>query len=51
MERSGQLSGRQVDELLRELRDPSQAREFLRDAGLIDADGQLSPQYRTQDAR
>lgn len=46
-----QLSREQVDALLRELRDPSLAREFLIDAGLIDADGQLSPPYRSQDAQ
>lgn len=45
-----QLSREQVDTLLIELRDPSLAREFLMDAGLIDADGQLSPPYRSQDA-
>lgn len=49
-ESSRQLSREQVDALLRELRDPSLAREFLMDAGLIDADGQLSPPYRSQDA-
>jgi hypothetical protein len=49
-ERSRQLSREQVDALLKELRDPSLAREFLMDAGLIDADGQLSPPYRSQDA-
>ena len=49
-EGSGQLSREQVDALLLKLRDPSLAREFLMDAGLIDADGQLSPPYRSQDA-
>jgi len=49
-ESSRQLSRQQVDALLRELRDPILAREFLMDAGLIDADGQLSPPYRIQDA-
>lgn len=48
---SGQLSGEQVDALLQKLRDPSLARKFLMDAGLIDADGQLSPPYRSQDAQ
>ena len=41
----------QVDALLLKLRDPSLARKFLMDAGLIDADGQLSPPYRSQDAK
>ena len=50
-EGSGQLSREQVDALLLKLRDPSLARKFLMDAGLIDADGQLSPQYRSQDAQ
>lgn len=48
---SGQLSREQVDALLQKLRDPSLARKFLMDAGLIDADGQLSPPYRSQDAQ
>lgn len=51
VERSRQLSREQVDALLRELRDPRLAREFLMEAGLIDADGQLSPPYRSQDAQ
>lgn len=50
-EGSGQLSREQVDALLLKLRDPSLARKFLMDAGLIDADGQLSPPYRSQDAQ
>ena len=49
--RSGQLSREQVDALLEKLRDPSLARKFLMDAGLIDSDGQLSPPYRSQDAQ
>jgi hypothetical protein len=48
---SGQLSREQVDALLQKLRDPSLVRKFLMDAGLIDADGQLSPPYRSQDAQ
>jgi hypothetical protein len=48
---SGQLSREQVDALLSKLRDPSLARKFLMDAGLIDADGQLTPPYRRQDAQ
>jgi hypothetical protein len=36
---------------LEELRDPALARQFLMDAGLIDADGQLTAPYRSQDAR
>jgi hypothetical protein len=31
--------------------DPYTVRKFLMDAGLIDADGQLSPPYRSQDAQ
>lgn len=50
-EGSGQLSREQVDALLLKLSDPSLARKFLMDAGLIDADGQLSPPYRSQDAQ
>ena len=50
-EGSGQLSREQVDALLLKLRDPSLARKFLMDADLIDADGQLSPPYRSQDAQ
>jgi len=50
-EGSGQLSREQVDALLQKLREPSLARKFLMDAGLIDADGQLSPPYRSQDAQ
>jgi len=48
---SGPLRREQIDALLEELRDPAQARQFLMDAGLIDADGQLTPPYRSQDAR
>jgi len=36
---------------MEELRDPALARQFLMDAGLIDADGQLTAPYRSQDAR
>jgi hypothetical protein len=46
---SGQLRREQIDALLEELRDPALARQFLMDAGLIDADGQLTPPYRSQD--
>jgi len=49
--RSGQLTREQIDALLEKLRDPSLARQFLMDAGLIDADGQLTPPYRSQDAQ
>jgi len=48
---SGQLRREQIDALLEELRDPAKARQFLMDAGLIDANGQLTPPYRSQDAR
>jgi len=48
---SGQLRREQIDALLEELRDPALARQFLMDAGLIDADGQLTPPYRSRDAR
>lgn len=30
--------------------DPEAARQFLREAGFIDADGQLAPQYRTPES-
>jgi hypothetical protein len=49
--RSGQLTREQIDALLEKLRDPSLARQFLMDAGLIDADGQLTPPYRSQEAQ
>ena len=48
---SGQLRRECIDALMEELRDPALARQFLMDAGLIDADGQLTPPYRSQDAR
>ncbi|MGB5241542.1 MAG: hypothetical protein WBN80_12980 [Prochlorococcaceae cyanobacterium] len=48
---SGQLTREQIDTLLEKLRDPSLARKFLMDAGLIDADGQLTRPYRSQDAQ
>ena len=48
---SGPLRREQIDALLNELRDPTLARQFLMDAGLIDADGQLTAPYRSQDAR
>ena len=48
---SGPLRREQIDALLDELRDPALARQFLMDAGLIDADGQLTAPYRSQDAR
>jgi hypothetical protein len=47
---SGPLRREQIDALLEELRDPALARQFLMDAGLIDADGQLTPPYRSQNA-
>ena len=50
-QRSGQLTREQIDALLEKLRDPSLARQFLMDAGLIDADGQLTRPYRSQDAQ
>jgi hypothetical protein len=46
---SGPLRRDQIDALLEELHDPALARQFLMDAGLIDADGQLTPPYRSQD--
>jgi hypothetical protein len=48
---SGPLRREQIDALLDELRDPALARQFLMEAGLIDADGQLTAPYRSQDAR
>lgn len=48
---SGPLRREQIDALLEELRDPALARQFLMDAGLIDADGQLTAPYRSRDAR
>lgn len=44
---SGPLRREQIDALLEELRDPALARQFLMDAGLIDADGELTPPYRS----
>jgi hypothetical protein len=48
---SGQLTKEQVDALVKRLQDPRRARQFLMDAGLIDADGQLARPYRSQDAQ
>jgi hypothetical protein len=48
---AGQLTREQIDALVNKLRDPSLARKFLMDAGLIDAAGQLSGPYRSQDAQ
>ncbi len=48
---SGPLRREQIDALLKELRDPALARQFLMDAGLIDSDGQLTAPYRSQDAQ
>lgn len=48
---SGQLTREQIDALLQELREPSRARQFLMDAGLIDVDGQLTPPYRSEDGQ
>lgn len=48
---SGPLTREQIDALLEKLREPSLARQFLMDAGLIDADGQLTPPYRSQEAQ
>jgi hypothetical protein len=50
-QRSGQLTPEQIDTLLLKLREPSLARQFLMDAGLIDAHGQLTRSYRSQDAQ
>lgn len=50
-QRSGQLTREQIDALLEKLRDPSLARQFLMDAGLIDAHGQLTRPYRSQEAQ
>lgn len=50
-ESAGQLTREQIDALVKKLRDPSLARQFLMEAGLIDADGQLSGPYRNQDAQ
>ena len=48
---SGRLTKEQVDALVKRLQDPRRARQFLMDAGLIDADGQLARPYRSQDAQ
>ncbi|MGB7563464.1 MAG: hypothetical protein WBM08_01805 [Prochlorococcaceae cyanobacterium] len=45
------MTREQIDALLEKLREPSLARQFLMDAGLIDADGQLTPPYRSQEAQ
>ncbi|MEB3275666.1 MAG: hypothetical protein VKM92_01755 [Cyanobacteriota bacterium] len=50
-EGAGPLTREQIDALIKKLRDPSLARQFLMEAGLIDADGQLSSPYRSQDAQ
>ena len=47
----GQLTREQIDALLEKLREPSLARKFLMDAGLIDAHGQLTRPYRSQDTQ
>lgn len=46
---SARLTREQVDSLLEKLRDPALAKNFLMEAGLIDADGDLAPPYRTPD--
>jgi hypothetical protein len=45
------LSREQIDALLLELQDPESARQFLMEAGLVDADGQLAPPYRIDTQR
>jgi hypothetical protein len=42
----GQLTKEQVDSVLESLRDPEDARQFLREAGLIDENGELAKPYR-----
>ena len=43
---SQQLTEEQVKNLLNRLKKPEDARKFLRDAGLIDENGQLAEPYR-----
>lgn len=45
---SNKLTAAEVDELVERLKDPAQARAFLQEAGLIDEDGALAPQYRPE---
>lgn len=42
----GQLTKKQVDSVLESLKDPEDARQFLREAGLIDENGELAEPYR-----
>lgn len=44
---SSQITAHQVEKLLEQLKKPEDARAFLRNAGLIDEDGQLAEPYRS----
>jgi hypothetical protein len=45
---SNRLTKQQVDEVLKELNTKEKAKEFLRDAGLIDENGNLTKPYRSE---
>ena len=43
---NGKLTKKQVDGVIESLKDPEDARQFLREAGLIDENGKLAKPYR-----
>jgi hypothetical protein len=40
------LCSQQIEKLIEDYKEPGKARQFLMDAGIIDADGNLMPPYQ-----
>jgi hypothetical protein len=43
---SERLCSQQIEKLIEDYKEPGKARQFLMDAGIIDADGNLMPPYQ-----
>ncbi len=46
---SEKLCSQQIDKLIEDYKEPEKARQFLMNAGIIDADGDLMPPYQPVD--
>jgi len=46
---SEKLCSQQIEKLINDYKEPEKARQFLMDAGIIDADGNLMPPYQPVD--
>jgi hypothetical protein len=46
---SERLCSQQIEKLIEDYKEPEKARQFLMDAGIIDADGNLMPPYQPAD--